>query len=98
MDNDRLGWWLRFLDSLASDGAIFVFFMLMCFGAFWMWRGFEMVGTNIVTGAFSALLVYLTKRGSNRDQLQQPPPPSIVSAALVATPTPITQSTEGAKE
>lgn len=65
---NQMGRWRNFLDSLDSDGGhIFVLIVLMTAGMVLTHFG-HMDGSNIIAGAFGALLALTKSAGSNREQ------------------------------
>jgi len=63
-----MGRWGKFLDSINTDGGHIVLLTLFTgFGVLIMHYDM-MIGSNIATGSFSALLMKITHAGSNKDQ------------------------------
>lgn len=66
MQNGR---WRNFLDSLATPGGfVFVFFMIMCFGAA-IWKMEPMLAVSIVSSASTAIFTIANSRAkTNQEQ------------------------------
>lgn len=70
MNQTHLGWFGAFLDALDSGGGhLLLLFGLIVIGCAIVKFIEPMAGIGIVTGAFSAILMAMQKKGSNREQL-----------------------------